>query len=70
MKLVLYAFEQLSGLKINFYKNKMFCYGAAKTKQNEYAHIFWCDIGSFPFRYLEIPMHHRKLMNKDWKHVE
>jgi hypothetical protein len=70
MKLVLYAFEQLSGLKINFHKNEMFCYGAAKTRQNEYAHIFGCDIGSFPFRYLEIPMHHRKLMNKDWKHVE
>jgi hypothetical protein len=32
--------------------------------------FFWCDMGSFPFRYLGIPMHHRKLMNKDWKHVE
>jgi hypothetical protein len=27
-------------------------------------------MGSFPFRYLGIAMHHRKLMNKDWKHVE
>ena len=40
MKLLLCAFEQLSGLKINFDKSKMFCYGVAKARQNEYAHIF------------------------------
>jgi hypothetical protein len=27
MKILLYAFEQLSGLKINFHKSEMFCYG-------------------------------------------
>jgi predicted component of type VI protein secretion system len=26
--------------------------------------------GSFPFRYLGIPMHYRKLNNKDWKMIE
>jgi hypothetical protein len=70
MKLLLYAFEQLSGLKINFYKNELFCYGAAKSNQIEYAQIFECNVGSFLFRYLGIPMHHRKLLNKDRKHVE
>jgi hypothetical protein len=70
MKLLLCAFEQLSGLKINFHKSELFCYGAAKEIESEYAHIFGCDLGSFPFRYLGIPMHHRKLMNKDRKHVE
>jgi hypothetical protein len=70
MKLLLCAFEQLLGLKINFHKSKLFFYGAAKTNQNEYAQIFGCYVGSFLFRYLGIPMHHRKLMNKDWKHVE
>ena len=70
MKLLLCAFEQLSGLKINFHKSELFCYGAAKNNQNEYAQIFGCDLGSFSFRYLGIPMHHRKLMNKDRKHVE
>jgi hypothetical protein len=69
MKLLLYAFEQLSGLKINFHKSELFCYGAAKEIESEYAHIFGYDLGSFPFRYLGIPMHHRKLMFKDWKHV-
>ena len=70
MKLLLCAFEQLSGLKINFHKSELFCYGAANANQFEYTQIFGYNVGSFPFRYLGIPMHHRKLMNKDWKHVE
>jgi hypothetical protein len=70
MKLLLCAFERLSGLKINFHKSELFCYGAAKGNQFEYAQIFGCGLGSFPFRYLGILMHHRKLLNKDLKHVE
>jgi hypothetical protein len=27
-------------------------------------------MGTLPFRYLGIPMHHRKLRNLDWKEVE
>jgi hypothetical protein len=65
MKLLLCAFEQLSGFKTNFHKSKLFCYVVAKANQNEYAQFFRCDLGSFPFKYLGIPMHHRKLMNKD-----
>jgi hypothetical protein len=30
MKLLLCAFEQLSGLKINFHKSEVFCYREAK----------------------------------------
>jgi hypothetical protein len=29
MKLLLFAFEQASGLKINFHKSEVFCFGAA-----------------------------------------
>ena len=65
MKLLLCAFEQLLGLKINFHKSELFCYEAAKANQFDYEQIFGCDLGSFLFRYLGIPMHHRKLMNKD-----
>lgn len=32
--------------------------------------LFGCKQGSFPFRYLEIPMHHRKSSNGDWKMIE
>jgi hypothetical protein len=47
IKLLLCAFEQLSGLKINFHKSELFCYGAAKQIQSEYVHIFGCDLVLF-----------------------
>ena len=52
MKLLLCAFEQLSGLKINFHKSEMFCYGDAKNFESNYLKIFGCDMGNLPFRYL------------------
>jgi hypothetical protein len=70
MKPLLCAFEQLSDLKINFHKSELFCYGAAKDHEEEYMQIFGCRMGSFPFRYLGIPMNHRELRNLDWKEVE
>lgn len=70
LKLLFCAFEQLSGLKINFHKSEVFCYGEAKEFERDYSQIFGCDMGSLPFRYLGIPMHHRKLRNADWKEVE
>jgi hypothetical protein len=57
MKLVLCIFEQLSGLKINFHKREIYCFGEAKVVENEYKHIFSCESGSFPFKYLGIPIH-------------
>jgi hypothetical protein len=70
MKLVLCIFEQLSGLKINFHKSELFCFGKAKEVENDYKILFGCDIGSLPFRYLGIPIHFRKLRNGEWKPVE
>jgi len=70
LKLLLSMFEQLSGLKINFHKSELFCYGEAKGLEDQYAEIFGCKIGDYPFRYLGIPMHHRKLRNSDWKIIE
>ena len=70
LKLVLVAFEKLSGLKINFHKSELFCFGAANNHSLEYKRIFGCVEGSFPFRYLGIPMHYRKLSNKHWCSIE
>ncbi|WVZ90609.1 LOW QUALITY PROTEIN: hypothetical protein U9M48_036894 [Paspalum notatum var. saurae] len=58
LKLLLCVFEQLSGLKINFHKSELFCFG--QTKLEEYSRLFGCNLGSFPFRYLGIPMHFNK----------
>jgi hypothetical protein len=67
VKIMLSAFEQLSGPKINFHKSEMFCYGKAKDWHFEYSRIFGCELGAMPFRYLGIPMHHKRLSNSDWK---
>jgi hypothetical protein len=70
MKLLLTAFEELYGLKINFHKSEVFCFGEAKDYESQYEQLFGCKKGSFPFKYLGIPMHYRKLNNKDWKMIE
>jgi hypothetical protein len=64
MNLLLCTFEQLSGLKINFHKSEIFCFGQAKECEYQYSQLFGCKVGSYPFRYLGIPMHFRKLNNK------
>jgi hypothetical protein len=35
IKLLLCAFEQLSGLKINFHKSEIFCFGNAKNSEKK-----------------------------------
>jgi hypothetical protein len=70
MKLILCIFEQLSGLKINFHKSELFCFGNEKETQDEYRILFGCEIGSLPFRYLGIPIHFRRLKNGEWKLIE
>jgi hypothetical protein len=54
MKLLLTTFEKLSGLKINFHKSEIFCFGK----------------GKYPLRYLGLPVNTRKLNNKDRKVIE
>src|ERR1041385_8254855 len=70
LKLILSAFEQLSGLKINFHKSELFCFGEAQDARVQYAEIFGCEQGQFPIMYLGIPIHYRILANAEWKHVE
>jgi hypothetical protein len=70
MKLILCLFEELSGLKINFHKSEIFCFEKAKDEEVQYRQIFGCDAGLFPFRYLGIPIHYRKLRNSDCYFVE
>jgi hypothetical protein len=70
LKLILSAFEKLSGLKINFHKSELFCFGEAHDEASLYAELFGCGIGQFPISYLGIPIHYRRLTLAEWKHVE
>ena len=70
MKNTLCAFEQLSGLKINFHKSEIFCFGETKNYENHYMEPFGCNSGNFQIRYLGIPIHYRKLSNNDWVRIQ
>jgi hypothetical protein len=70
LKLILSAFEQLSGLKINFHKSELFCFGEALNEVNAYANLFGCGQGQFPMRYLGILIHYRRFTLAAWKQVE
>jgi hypothetical protein len=43
MKLLLCAFEQASGLKINFHKSELFCFGQAQQVVDHYTNLFGCQ---------------------------
>jgi hypothetical protein len=70
IKLLLLAFEQVLGLKINYHKSQDFCFGQARDEESHYINLFGCQRGEFSFKYLRIPMHVRKLNNGDWKIIE
>jgi hypothetical protein len=63
MKLLLCAFEQVSGLKINFHKSELFCFGEAQEEVDYYVQILGCMTGEVPLKYLGIPIHYRKISN-------
>jgi hypothetical protein len=48
MKLILRFFEELSGLKINFHKSEIFCFGKAKEEEEHYKQLFGCESGFYP----------------------
>ena len=70
MKLILSTFEQFLRLKINFHKSEIFCFGKAKEREEFYSQLFGYGLGNYPFQYLGLPMHTRKLSNKDWQIIK
>jgi hypothetical protein len=47
LKLILSAFEQLSGLKINFHNSELFYFGEAQDETNLCDKLSRCGLGSF-----------------------
>lgn len=45
LKSLLVAFEQVSGLKINYHKSELFCFGKAIKEEHQYQQIFGCKKG-------------------------
>jgi hypothetical protein len=59
------CFEHLSGMKINCHKSDMTPINLDEEEAHEFAKIFCCKTGSFPFRYLGVPLHYEKLKRED-----
>jgi hypothetical protein len=49
MKLLLCAFEQIAGLKINFHKSELLCSGDAQDSLYTYLVLFCCKLGGSTF---------------------
>ena len=69
MKLLLYLYEMMSGLKINFSKSEVLLTHGDQDKSLSYVDIFNCQVGSFPIRYLWVPVSPSKLNVNDWDHL-
>ena len=50
MKLVLCLFEQLTGLKINFHKSELFCFGRANEEQRLIGNCLGANWGLYLLR--------------------
>lgn len=57
LKLLFLAFEQLSGVKINFQKSELFCFGESQELATQYAELFGASkanslLGIWELRYI------------------
>jgi hypothetical protein len=65
-KLMLYLFEQMSGLKINFDKSEIILIGGDNNLATQYADLFNCQVGLFPMKYLGVSIAPGILHVVDW----
>jgi hypothetical protein len=70
IKLLLYMYEQMGGLKINFEKSEVLLIGGDNEIALRYADFFNCQIGLFPIRYLGAPITASRLHVVDWARME
>jgi hypothetical protein len=61
MKFILYYFEWLSGLKINYHKSEAYVFGMEETAKDRIANMLNCQLGNLPIKYLGIPISDVKL---------
>jgi hypothetical protein len=69
MKLLLYLYELMSGLKINFTKSEVILINGDNDKCIQMADLFNCQIGFSPIKYLGVSVNPSKLHTKDWKPI-
>jgi hypothetical protein len=66
LKLLLYLFELMSGLKINYQKSEIFLVGGDNNTAEFYSSLFGCQVGTFPMKFLGVPVTFRNLRVSDF----
>jgi hypothetical protein len=65
LKFILYCFESMSGIKINYHKSEVYVLGVERARKEEIAVELNCKLDNFPMIYLGIPIHIKKLRKQD-----
>jgi mannosylglycoprotein endo-beta-mannosidase len=66
MKILLYIYEKMSRLKINFGKSEIIMVSSEEQKALLYSEMINCATGSWPIKYLGVPVSGSRLHVKDW----
>jgi hypothetical protein len=69
LKWILTCFENVSGMRINYHKSDLMTINLPDSIAREFAQVFCCNLGSFPFKYLGVPLHFGKLRKEDLQPV-
>jgi len=56
MRVVLFCFEVLSGLKVNFHKSLLVGVIVNDSRLNEVVSVMKCQVGWLSFMYLDLPI--------------
>ena len=64
LKLILYAYEMMTGLKINFHKSYVFSLSRCDIVSTRVATILNCNLGTVPLIYLRLPIKVTSLTRK------
>ncbi|WVZ95069.1 hypothetical protein U9M48_040874 [Paspalum notatum var. saurae] len=70
LKILLYVYEMMFGLKINFSKSEVILVNGGPDLEQEYTDLFNCQVGVFPIRYLGVPVSPSRLHSVDWIPLE
>jgi hypothetical protein len=61
MKFLLYCFEWMSGLKINYHKSEVVTFGVDKENEDRIANMLNCKVWGVPMKYLGFSISDKRL---------
>ena len=69
MKFLLYCFEWMSGLKINYHKSEDTVFGVNENREWEIVSMLNCKVSELPIKYLGFPIHYKNLPAKAFREL-